>query len=242
MKKSPVKRIKRIVHECDIILEVVDSRFPDETRYRYLKDLVKKQKKKLVLLFSKADLITKKEKEDLEERFRHTPHSFISVTKRRGKMKLIKKLLSMESWPKIKVGVVGYPNAGKSSIINYLSGRGAARTSSMPNFTKGEQWVRVSKRLLFYDTPGVIGRGETDESLALKSAKDADLVEDADLIAEKILKTTGAASYYGLEKKDPKEQLEELALKRGKLKKGGEPNIPAISKVVIRDYQKGKFR
>ena len=56
---------------------------------------------------------------------------------------------------KFKVGVLGYPNTGKSSIINALKGRASAPTSPVSGYTKGMQWIRASKRMYLLDPPGV---------------------------------------------------------------------------------------
>ena len=59
------------------------------------------------------------------------------------------------------VAILGYPNVGKSSLINALKGRGAAKTSSVSGFTKHIQKIRTSQIILL-DTPGVIPYKEND--------------------------------------------------------------------------------
>ncbi|KAA6387249.1 MAG: putative nuclear GTP-binding protein [Streblomastix strix] len=54
------------------------------------------------------------------------------------------------------VGVVGYPNVGKSSLINTLKRSEAVKTSSNPGCTRGTQAVKIDERLVLLDTPGVI--------------------------------------------------------------------------------------
>jgi len=55
--------------------------------------------------------------------------------------------------------VVGVPNAGKSTLINMLSGSARAKTGKRPGLTRGPQWVRLSDRIELLDTPGVMPPG-----------------------------------------------------------------------------------
>ena len=61
---------------------------------------------------------------------------------------------------RIHVGVIGYPNAGKSSVINMITRRGVAKTAKQAGFTKGMQKIRMSEGILILDTPGVIPASE----------------------------------------------------------------------------------
>jgi ribosome biogenesis GTPase A len=64
----------------------------------------------------------------------------------------------LESKKRIHVGVIGYPNAGKSTVINFITRRSAAKTAKQAGFTKGMQKIRLSDGILIIDTPGVIPR------------------------------------------------------------------------------------
>ena len=63
---------------------------------------------------------------------------------------------SVRSERRVHVGVIGYPNAGKSSVINMITKRGVAKTAKQAGFTKGMQKIRMSEGILILDTPGVI--------------------------------------------------------------------------------------
>ena len=52
--------------------------------------------------------------------------------------------------------VVGIPNVGKSSLINWFIGKKHARTGDMPGVTRGNQWIRVHPQLELLDTPGIL--------------------------------------------------------------------------------------
>ena len=52
--------------------------------------------------------------------------------------------------------ILGIPNVGKSTLINKLARRSAAKTADKPGETKGKQWVHIGDQPTF-DTPGVLG-------------------------------------------------------------------------------------
>lgn len=79
----------------------------------------------------------------------------------------------------ILVGTLGYPNVGKSSVINGVTGRHRASTSPISGHTKGVQHVDAGSRIMFMDTPGVIPFDENDEYVqGLLGIKDATHLQD----------------------------------------------------------------
>jgi len=77
------------------------------------------------------------------------------VNERRGRRGLSERAL--------RVGVIGYPNVGKSALINRILGRKRARSSNTPGVTRSLQWIRVrstsgnkSKEFELLDSPGII--------------------------------------------------------------------------------------
>jgi ribosome biogenesis GTPase A len=57
----------------------------------------------------------------------------------------------------ISVGVVGYPNTGKSSVINSLMAKKCCKTAPIPGETKVWQYIALMKRIFLIDCPGVVG-------------------------------------------------------------------------------------
>ena len=78
----------------------------------------------------------------------------------------------------ITVGVVGFPNVGKSSLINSLKRSKAAATGNTPGVTKQMQEIQLDKNIVLLDSPGVVlMTNEQSDSLILRSAV---RVEDLD--------------------------------------------------------------
>ncbi|NWI18308.1 GNL3L protein, partial [Crypturellus soui] len=59
----------------------------------------------------------------------------------------------------LTVGVVGFPNVGKSSLINSLKRSRACRVGAEPGVTKCLQAVQLDRRLRLLDCPGVVAGG-----------------------------------------------------------------------------------
>ena len=69
-------------------------------------------------------------------------------------MSLVKNYMRSEG--AITIGVIGYPNVGKSSIINSLKRNRAVGVSNKPGFTRTLQEVELERKLKIIDSPGVI--------------------------------------------------------------------------------------
>ena len=152
---------QEVIRISDVILQVLDARFLEETRNPELEKMVKDMGKILVNVLNKVDLVDLRELRENQILVGLEPYVLFSSSKRIGLGKLrerikisVKKFIGKHN--KAHVGVIGYPNTGKSSLINSLSGRSKSGTAAEAGFTKGIQKIRFSKDILILDTPGVI--------------------------------------------------------------------------------------
>ncbi len=240
--------VKGIVHGAGIVLEIVDARFPQKSRNMQLEEMVKRAGKKLVIVINKSDLISKRqaerEKHGIDERC-----VFVSAKMRSGVKMLRIEIEKLAQGNEAKVAVVGYPNTGKSSVINMLKGRRAARTSSTAGFTRGKQFVRISPRIMLIDSPGVIPLNENDQTLmALLSSKSSHQLLDLEGtgidVAEYLLREMPEIlqAHYNVRASDGEEFLEKMALSRNRLKKGGKPDLNSAARILIDDFQIGAIK
>ena len=222
------------------MIEVLDARFIEETRNEEVESKVEREGKALIIVANKADLV-----EGLGDENKITvPDGVLLLSSRdRHGLKNLRERIMIERKrirkEKVVVGVLGYPNTGKSSVINALKGRGSARTSPKSGFTLGAQNVKVNKIISMVDTPGVIPFGEDDEvKHAVMGAKNPEVMDSPEDAAEVIISKFGSLvkAKYGCEP-----SLEKIAEKLGRKLKGGEPDLRAASINIIHDWQRGKL-
>ena len=242
--------VKEVIHRADILLEVLDARLPDETRNPELEGKIKEIGKKIIFVMNKSDLVSQDIMEREKKRLQKIcPTVFVSSRLHQGTKMLREEILKNVSKDQIKVGVLGYPNVGKSSIINVLKGKKSAPTSSFSGYTKGLMDVRITSRIMLVDTPGVIPYMERNEfKHALIGTKNVQQIKDPESVAIEMIeylekKGIDVAKFYNSKKgKDELGTLENISLSRKALLKGGIADTEKMAKIIIKDWQEGKMR
>jgi len=235
--------VNKVLKEAEIIIEVLDARMIEDTRNQELEQKIERHNKKILFAINKCDLIDQNHAEQIKKRLK--PSVFISSKDHLGTTLLKKKILELSRGKAVIVGVVGYPNVGKSSLINALSGKGAAKTSSESGYTKGMQKIRVDNKIMILDTPGVLPNKEKNE---IKHGKTAALsyekIKDSETVALTLItdQTKKIKKFYDLETDDPEEILEQIAFKFNKLISKGKPNLDAAARKLLKDWQIGNIK
>ncbi|MBN1793254.1 50S ribosome-binding GTPase [Candidatus Woesearchaeota archaeon] len=236
--------VNGVIGEADIVLEVVDARRIDETRNLEIEEKVRRAGKVLVYVFNKCDLASQAELEHKKKELQ--PSVFVSAKDYHG-IKMLQERIMIEAkrlgLKTPKVGVLGYPNMGKSSLINALNGTGKAKTSAESGFTKGKQYIRA-KKLLLIDTPGVIPYGENDEVKKAITGIDTRQKDPEAAVLKVMEEYPGVIeSHYDAEtdKDDLEIGLENIARKLNLLLKGGRADTRRTAERVLRDLREGKI-
>ena len=130
-------------------------------------------------------------------------------------------------------------------MINALKGKKSAPTSPVSGFTRGVQKIKVSPKIMMLDTPGVLPHTKPKVDYVLVGAITPDKIADQEGSAGELITTLKGAveRYYGVHiHQDCMETLEEIALKKKFLLRGGKPDTRRMAEQLIRDVQSGKIR
>ncbi len=176
------RQLKEKIDLIDIIYEVIDARMPSSSKMKDMDEIFKNKPR--IIVMTKKDLCdlsvtnkwVKKYEEDgfkvvlMDLTNNKDYKELISITK--GIMTPIneKRRKNGLKDKEIKIGVVGIPNVGKSTLINNLVGKKVAITGNKPGVTKSINWLKTNYGFLLLDTPGILwpdlGSSETALSFA----------------------------------------------------------------------------
>ena len=148
-----------------------------------------------------------------------------------------------------KVGVIGYPNIGKSAIINALAHRARAAVSPKAGTTRGIQFVRAGA-LRILDSPGVIPYEDKETKLGMLAAKNIEKIKDPERVAIQVIALFLSKDRAALEKQygivlegdEPLAIIEQIGRHRGFLKRGGNVDDVKAAMNIVRDWQRGKLK
>ena len=244
-----------VIKQSDILLEILDARFIDDTRNKEIEELIKKQGKRIIYVLNKSDLIDRKEiKKQLEMKNLY-PYEIISCILKKGSRDLrdrIKQESRKINQNKVYIGVIGYPNTGKSSIINFLVSKKSARSSTQSGYTKGIQKIKLTENLVLIDSPGVIPEKEYLSKLPNVLGKHTKInvttynkVKDPEMQVFYLIKNylDEIQDFYKIDSKGDFERfLEILGRNKNMLKKGNEIDTERAARLVLKDWQEGKIK
>ncbi|VVB74349.1 GTPase Der [uncultured archaeon] len=259
MKQGFMNHVLTLIKASDIVIEILDARHPEKTRNIQLEKMTTERGKKLVLVINKADLI--EDKKEMEKKKAEIAAEsgaktiFISALKRDG-INMIRKEIGMESSGKdfFTIGIIGYPNVGKSTLINALAGKGRGRvaTSRKAGLTRGLQNIKISEGLYLIDSPGIIPFKEEEFNLFLMESKNPNQLKDPETAAVRLIQVLGKekiAKFFSLEltkekieEMDEEEILEAVALKRNMVIKGGLADVSKAGRDILERYQKHELK
>lgn len=289
-RKAYDKIFKSVVEASDVVLYVLDARDPEGTRSKRVEEAVlQSQGKRLILILNKVDLIPtdvlKQWMDFLQSSFPTIPlkaspgatngNSFNKnlshVVTANNLMTSLKSYAAKSNLKRaIVVGVIGYPNVGKSSIINALTSRhggGSSKACPVGNqagVTTSLREVKVDGKLKILDSPGIVfpseskkkSKIEMEAQLALLNAVNMKQITDPLPAIQLLLKRLSKSEemvesfkkFYNLPP-IPDSNLQEfsknflihIARVRGRLGKGGIPNLHSAGLSVLNDWRDGRI-
>ncbi|CAO2588964.1 Nucleolar GTP-binding protein 2 [Lemmus lemmus] len=176
-KKGQSKRIwgelYKVIDSSDVVVQVLDARDPMGTRSPHIEAYLKKEKpwKHLIFVLNKCDLVptwaTKRWVAVLSQDY-PTLAFHASLTNPFGKgafIQLLRQFGKLHTDKKqISVGFIGYPNVGKSSVINTLRSKKVCNVAPIAGETKVWQYITLMRRIFLIDCPGVVYPSEDSET------------------------------------------------------------------------------
>ncbi|KAM7533953.1 hypothetical protein Aperf_G00000113063 [Anoplocephala perfoliata] len=207
----------KVLDSSDVVLYVLDARDPMGTRSKYIEQYMKKEKpnKHFIFVINKVDLvpvwITKRWKKILSSEY-PTLVFYANLTKPLGRtalMGLLRQLAGFHAKDRqqISVGIIGYPNVGKSSIINALRSKKVCNVAPIAGETKVWQYVTLLKSIYLIDCPGVVyPDGDTEAEMVMKGVVRVEYLRQPDIYIPEVLarvKPEFLQRRYGLPDYDP---------------------------------------
>ncbi|HEY9631538.1 MAG TPA: ribosome biogenesis GTPase YlqF [Coleofasciculaceae cyanobacterium] len=185
--RSLIEQLKKV----DVVLEVRDARIPLSSRHPQVATWI--GSKEHVLVLNRVDMIPPQVQQSWTEWFRaqgEQPYFtnanqgqgisvLLQATKDTGdRMNRRRRDRGMLPRP-VRAVVIGFPNVGKSALINRLLKRKVVNSARRPGITRQLRWVRISDQLELLDAPGVLPSRMEDQEAALQLAICDDIGEAA---------------------------------------------------------------
>ncbi|BDD54760.1 hypothetical protein MPDQ_006699 [Monascus purpureus] len=292
------KVFKQVVEAADVVLYVLDARDPEGTRSKEVEREIMAAdggSKRLILILNKIDLVPppvlKGWLVHLRRYFPTLPlkasngapnaHTFDhkQLTVKGTSETLFRALKSYAHSKNLKrsisVGIIGYPNVGKSSVINALTARlnrgssHACPTGAEAGVTTSLREVKLDSKLKLIDSPGIVFPSASERSGGKKSKKHDEQarlillnavppkqIEDplpavhllfkrlsaSENLISKMLDVYGITTLFPSNGDKATDFLIQVARKRGRLGKGGVPNLNSAAMTVITDWRDGRIQ
>ncbi|EPR80051.1 Nucleolar GTP-binding protein [Spraguea lophii 42_110] len=242
----------KVVDSSDVIAHVLDARDPMGTICICIEKYIKKNAphKQIIYVLNKVDLIptaiTAKWLRILSKT--HPTIAFHSNKLsynygRNNLVSLLRQYSKLYSHKKsISIGFIGYPNIGKSSIINILAKKDVCTVAPTAGETKTWQYITLMKRINLIDCPGIVPY-TTEEEAVVRGAIRVEKLDMPELYINKLVEIAkeGISKKYSLEFKDADDLLDKFSERYKKYNKNGEKDIFTAAQIILNDWVKGKI-
>ncbi len=263
-------KTRRMISEnlklVDVLVELLDARLPLSSRNPEIDRIA--GNKPRILVLNKADIADADATKKWLGYFKGNGLTAIAADSRTGKgfsgvpeaIDIVMKEKFARDKAKgierhsVRLMIVGIPNVGKSSFINRISGRSAAKTGDRPGITTAKQWIRIAGKYELLDTPGILWPKFEDKEAAKRIAYTGgirDEIMDIEELACELLSflkvhySTALCERFKLQadavESEPFDLLEEIGRKRGCVVSGGEIDTFRAAGILFNDFRGAKI-
>lgn len=150
----------------------------------------------------------------------------------------------------VTVGVIGYPNVGKSSVINALKRKDVVGVGNTPGFTTGNTEVDLRSDIKILDCPGVVMPGEDTGDVVLRNAVKVDSLADPLVAVERLCERCDLqhlALVYGLDEqtaaslRNVSDFVKAVGARRGRVRQGGVVDEDETARIILHDWNDGRI-
>jgi len=249
------KAIEERIKDIDVVIEMLDARLPGSSANPMLAQLI--MGKPGLKVLSKQDLADPVQTQNWLAHYNAMPNvkaigldtSMVSPSK--ALIEACHQLAPNRGGmaKPMRVLICGIPNVGKSTLINTLKGKKAAKTGDEAGVTKLEQRITLADDFYLYDTPGVLWpRIIVEKSgyiLAASGAIGVNAFDDEEVALELLNYLIAhypeaLAMRYKISDVSAhtdETMLEAVARHRGAIQSGGRVNTTKASEIVIHDFR-----
>ena len=243
-KKAYYKNLKELIEKSDVILEILDARDPAGSRQTQIEEGILEKEKKLIFVLNKVDLAPAAAVKEWQKHLKkeHTTLRF-QTCKEDNKKYIETLLLTLKKIAKkedkdIVVGVIGFPNVGKTSLIQALkSAKGAKTGKSKP--------IELEKNISLLSVEGTTQMNNKTQSLILRNVMKVEEIQDpislVEILMAKINKVEVQKLYRLVDFKTTEEFLDLVGKKKVKIGKGNKSDLKGAATIVLKDWNSGKI-
>ncbi|MBL1209381.1 ribosome biogenesis GTPase YlqF [Geminocystis sp. GBBB08] len=251
------RQLKEQIKKVDVVLEVRDARIPLASHHPQVKEWI--GEKPRILILNRVDMISDALRDEWGNWFRCQGEiPFFTNAKNGSGIKAIQKASqsagiainehrhSRGMLPRpVRAVVIGFPNVGKSALINRLLKRKIVASARKAGVTRQLQWVRISDEIELLDAPGIIPLKLKNQEDALKLAICEDIgdaaynnQEVAQSFVDLLVNLGTEAVLYSRYGIDPLEMTgEEFILQLAQLKYNND--LERVARQLLQDFRKG---
>ncbi|MDR3409761.1 MAG: ribosome biogenesis GTPase YlqF [Formivibrio sp.] len=253
------KQVAETMAKVDVVIEIVDARLPWSSSNPMIEGMRLLRQRPALKILNKADLADPRMSAVWLDWFKSQPGVDAMLLGEENKAAGVTKLSTLcsklaphrtgEVKP-LRALILGIPNVGKSTLMNYLAKRRIANVADTPGVTKSQQRIELQNGMILYDTPGLMWPKVHDENSGYRLAMAGSIGTNAydqidvawfavDTLRERypqaLLDRFGLKEYIG----ETEDVFAAIAKRRGAVLSGGRIDEQKAAEMILTEFRSG---